>query len=239
MTGIHNQTVAITGATGDMGRTIATLLAREGAKLAIAGRDPQKVASLAQELAKLGVESVSSVVDVTEEDQVAKFFVKAKNAFGRLDALINVPGLSIPGPIAATELGDFERMFDVNVKGAFLSAKHFVSQVDEVSGGLIVNIGSMAAKRANPNAPLYCAAKAALAMMAEGLALQLTAKNIRVTTISPGAADSQFWGSRPVPREKFLKVEDVAEMVHFILRLPKRLVIHDIAFESFEFLRSK
>lgn len=239
MTEIRDQVVAITGATGDMGRAIAAMLAREGAKLAVAGRDPQKGASLEQDLAKQGVEVVSSVVDVTMEEQVAEFFTKAKKAFGRLDVLVNVPGLSIPGPIAATKVDDFERMFDVNVKGAFLCAKHFVGQVDETAGGLVINVSSMAAKRANPNAPLYCAAKAALAMMAEGLALQLTAKNIRVTTVSPGAADSQFWGSRPVPREKFLKVDDVAEMIQFILRLPKRIVIHDIAFESFEFLRSK
>ncbi len=239
MTEIRNQVVAITGATGGMGRAIAALLARDGAKLAIAGRDPEQVAMLEKDLAGQGTEVVSSVVDITVEDQVARFFAKAQQAFGRLDVLVNVPGVSIPGPIPAARLEDFERMFDVNVKGAFLAAKHFVGQVEESDGGLVINIGSMAAKRANPNAPLYCAAKAALAMMAEGLALQLAAKNIRVTTLSPGAADSQFWGTRPVPREKFLKVEDIAEMVAFILRLPPRIVIHDVAFESFEFLRSK
>lgn len=239
MTEIRNQVVAITGATGGMGRAIAALLARDGAKLAIAGRDPEQVAMLEKDLAGQGTEVVSSVVDITVEDQVARFFAKAQQAFGRLDVLVNVPGVSIPGPIPAARLEDFERMFDVNVKGAFLAAKHFVGLVEESAGGLVINIGSMAAKRANPNAPLYCAAKAALAMMAEGLALQLAAKNIRVTTLSPGAADSQFWGTRPVPREKFLKVEDIAEMVAFILRLPSRIVIHDVAFESFEFLRSK
>ncbi len=239
MTEIRNQVVAITGATGGMGRAIAGSLVRAGAKVAIAGRDPEKVATLEKELAGQGTEVVSSKVDITVEDQVAEFFAKAKKTFGQLDVLVNVPGLSIPGPIPATQLDDFERMFDVNVKGAFLAAKHFVGQVDEAAGGLVINIGSMAAKRANPNAPLYCAAKAALAMMAEGLALQLVAKNIRVTTLSPGATDSQFWGGRPVPREKFLKVEDVAAMVEFIIRLPSRIVIHDVAFESFEFLRSK
>jgi len=111
--------------------------------------------------------------------------------------------------------------------------------VEEGAGALVVNISSVAAKRANPNAPLYCAAKAALSMMADGLALQVGAKNIRVTTLSPGAADTQFWGTRKVPREKFLKVEDVVEVIRFVLTMPARVVFHDIVFESFDFWRSK
>jgi NADP-dependent 3-hydroxy acid dehydrogenase YdfG len=236
---IRNQAVVLTGATGDMGQAIAEMLLREGAKLAICGRDPQKLAALEQRLARPGAPLAAGVVDVTAEDQVRDFFAKAKAALGRLDVLINCPGLSIPGPIAAAKVEDFQRMFDVNVKGAFLAAKHFVGLADESAGGLVINISSVAAKRANPNAPLYCAAKAALAMMADGLALQVAAKNIRVTTISPGAADTQFWGSRPVPREKFLKVEEVAEVIRFVLTMPSRVVFHDIAFESFDFWRCK
>jgi NADP-dependent 3-hydroxy acid dehydrogenase YdfG len=236
---IRDQAVVVTGATGDMGRAIAEMLAREGARLAVSGRDGRKLVELESHLRELGAACVSGVVDVTVEDAVCDFFARAKAVLGPLDVLIHTPGLSIPGSIPAMALTDFQQMLDVNVKGAFLAAKHFAAQVDEAAGGLLINLGSMAARRANPNAPIYCATKAALAMMDEGLALQLAAKNVRVTTIHPGAADTQFWGTRQVPREKFLKVDEIAEVIRFILGVPKRVVIHEIAFESFEFFRGK
>lgn len=236
---IRDQVVVITGATGDIGKALALRLARDGAKLAITGRDPEKVAALETAIAELGATVVGGAVDITVEAQVAEFFAKARAALGKLDTLVNCPGLSIPSQIPAARVEDFETMFNVNVKGLFLAAKHFIGQLDEAAGGLVMNVSSVAGKRANPNAPLYCAAKAAANMLTEGLALQTAAKNVRVTTLSPGAVDTQFWGTRQVPRHKFLTVDDVAEVIRFVLGMPARIVFHDIAFESFEFLRSK
>ena len=240
MSDMQNQAVLITGATGGIGQAVAETLAAQGAKLAVTGRDPQKLAALETRLVQAGAAAVvAGVVDVTVEEQVRDLVARAQAAFGRLDVLVNCPGLSVPGPIAAAKVEDFDRMFDVNVRGAFLCAKHFLAAVDEAAGGLVINVSSIASKRANPNAPLYCAAKAAATMLADGLALQVMAKNVRVTTVSPGAVDSQFWGSRPVPREKFLKPADVAEVIRFVINMPRRMVFHDIVFESFDFLRSK
>ena len=239
MQSIRERKIVVTGAAGDMGRAIVAMLAGEGAHLAIADRDAARLAELEREVVAKGGKVVAAVVDVTAEEQVAGFMARAKAELGRVDVLLNLPGLSIPGQIPAAALADFERTFDVNVKGAFLCAKHFVPQVDEATGAQVVNFSSVAAKRANANAPLYCAAKAALASLSEGLALQVAAKNIRVTTLSPGAADTQFWGARPVPRQKFLKVDDIVEVVRFILTMPPHVVFHDIVFESFDFWRSK
>lgn len=236
---IRNQAIVVTGAAGDMGRKLVDLLAGEGARLAIADRDAARLAEAEKAARDRGATVVTSVVDVTAEDQVAAFFAKAKAELGPLNALINLPGLSVPGQIPVQPLADFDLMFNVNVKGAFLCNRHFVAQVDESVGALIVNISSVAAKRANANAPLYCSAKAALSMMADGLALQVAAKKIRVTTLCPGAADTQFWGARKVPREKFLKVDDVVDVIRFVLTMPERVVFHDIVFESFDFWRSK
>jgi short-subunit dehydrogenase len=95
----------------------------------------------------------------------------------------------------------------------------------------------MAARRANPNAPVYCAAKAAVAMFSQGLALQAKERNVRVTTLMPGPTDTAFWGNRQVPREKFLQVDDVVAAVRFVLSLPDRVVVHELAFESFAFFK--
>jgi NADP-dependent 3-hydroxy acid dehydrogenase YdfG len=236
---IRNQNIVVTGAAGDMGRAIVDMLAGQGARVAIADRDAARLADLEKSLRDRGVHVFAQVVDVTEEEQVAGFFAAAKQSLGRFDVLLNLPGLSIPGQIAAAAVADFDRMFDVNVKGAFLCAKQFVGHVDEKAGALVVNISSVAAKRANANAPLYCAAKAAVSMLADGLALQVAAKNVRVTTLSPGAANTQFWGTRAVPRDKFLKVEEIVEVIRFVLSMPQRVVFHDVVFESFDFWRSK
>lgn len=236
---IRNLTVAVLGATGDMGRAIAKALAGDGARLAISGRNPEKLDVLKTELEGEGAAVFAEVVDVTEEAAVARFFQQAQEALGRIEVLVYTPGLSVPGKIPDMEGADVQRMLRVNVEGAFFAAKHFVGQVDPETGGLAILLSSVAAKRANPNAPIYCASKAALAMMADGLALQAATRNVRVTTLSPGAADTQFWGNRTVPREKFLTVDEIAQVVRFVVQMPSRVVFHDIVFEPFEFFKAK
>ena len=151
--------------------------------------------------------------------------------------MLNLPGLSRVGPIAEMPIEEFEKILDVNVRGTFLCAKHFLAGVDAERGGLVVNFASMAAKRANPNAPVYCTAKAAVAMFSQGLALQAKESNVRVTTLCPGPTNTPFWGDRPVPREKFMTVDDIVSTVQFVLSLPEHVVVHEIAFESFTFFK--
>ena len=128
---------------------------------------------------------------------------------------------------------DYITTMDVNVKGTFFFSKHFANAVDMEIGGQIVSIGSMAAKRANGNAPLYCTAKAAVNMLSAGMQIQYKEKNIRVTTLNPGGADTPFWGDRPVKRENLLKASDVAEVMEFVLTRESRVVFSEINFESF------
>ena len=96
-----------------------------------------------------------------------------------------------------------------------------------------LTIGSMAAKRANGNAPLYCTAKAAVNMLSAGMAIQFKERNVRVTTLNPGGADTPFWGDRPIKRENLLKATDVAEVMEFVLTRESRVAFSEINFESF------
>ena len=101
---------------------------------------------------------------MTCEDSVKDGMDKALAAFGKLNTLINIPGMSIPGKITETELDSYRTMMDVNITSVFLAAKHFVPKVNAQEGGHIINISSVAGKAANPNAPIYCTAKAAMNM---------------------------------------------------------------------------
>ncbi|THF82134.1 SDR family oxidoreductase [Cohnella fermenti] len=230
---LRGQNVAIIGAGGGIGQAVAKAIAAKGARLALGSRQEPALKELADALTDQGAEAIYHTVDVTNERDVMAFFERAAGAFGRLDTLVNLAGLSVPSSIVSMTEEQYDQTIDVNLKGSFLCAKHFVPRVDSEQGGLIVHTGSMAAKRANPGAPLYCTAKAAVNMFSQGLALQLIEKNIRVTTVNPGAANTGFWGQRQVPRDKFMSAGDVADMIVFLIGMNPRVVVHEVNFESF------
>ena len=239
----NDKVYLVTGVTGGIGGATAVWLAKQGGKLILSGRDQAKLDEAAAQVAKVAAsetEIKTVAMDVTDEASVIAGMDKAFAAFGKVDCLINIPGISIPGKIAETELDSFRKMIDVNVTSVFLTAKHYVPKVDPEIGGQIINISSVAGKAANPNAPIYCTAKAAMNMLSSGLALQLKANNIRVSIVSPGATSTAgFWGDRPVPHDKFLKVDEVALVIGFVATLPQSIVLHDVVVEPWEFYRSK
>ena len=228
---IQDRVFVITGACGGMGQVLCGELARQGARLAICSRHRDKVEAQCRELEeKYGAQVMGTALDVAKEEEVEAFLNEAVRKFGALHALINLAGLSIPGKIEDTQEDVYDTLMDVNVKGTFLFSKHFARCAQE--DAMIINLGSMAARRTNANAPLYCMAKAAVNVLSEGLALQLAEKNIRVTTLNPGGADTPFWGERPVKREKLLTAEDGVEVMMFVLETDSRVAIRSIDFES-------
>lgn len=224
--------VVITGASGGMGILLCEKLAEGGANLALCSNDAEKLGELVDNLqAKYSVKIVSKALDITNEAEVEAFISDAAEKLGKFSNLVNLAGLSIPNNYAETDLSVFETVMDVNVKGSFLTSKHFMPYAAE--SALIINIGSMAARNTNANAPIYCMAKAAVNKLSEGLLLQYAKKNIRVTTVNPGGADTPFWGTRSVDRSKLMSAEDVVEVIWFILNMSEKVQIHSIDFESF------
>ncbi len=229
---LTNKTVVITGADGGMGRVIARSLAEEGARLALCSVCAE---GLAESVAALradfpNAEILDAVVDVTCEEQVAGFITAAAERFGSFDLLINLAGLSIPSKYAETEEAVYDKMMDVNVKGAFFMSKHFAAHANDPAR--IINIGSMAARNTNANAPIYCMAKAAVNKLSEGLLLQLGKQGIFVSTVNPGGADTPFWGTRAVDKTKLMSGADVADVILFVAHMPLSIQLHSIDFES-------
>ena len=238
MTALKDRVVVIFGAGGGMGSAITADLASSVGRLALADLDQAALSTVESQARTTGAQVLATALDSTQEEQVGAFLAAVKDRFGCADALIYLPGLSIPAKIESMAIADYDKTFDVNVKGAFLAAKHFLGVVDPGRDGQILLTSSMASKRANPSAPVYCAAKAAVSMLAQGLALQAKEKNVRVTTLLPGPTNTAgFWGSRPVPREKFMTTTDIARLVRFILELPAHIVMHEVDFESFIYFK--
>ena len=231
MINYNGKSVIVTGASGGMGKIICERLARQGANLAICSNDKDGILQLEQSLkSSCGVKAFAKAIDITKEAEVKEFFEAAAQANGKFSAMANLAGLSIPAAIKDMELSDYETVMDVNVKGTFLTGKYFAQNADKPA--IIVNIGSVAAKNANANAPVYCTAKAAVNMLSQGMLLQMGSQDIRVTTINPGGTDTTFWGNRAVDKSRLMQAEDVAEIIMFALTSSPSVQIHDIYFES-------
>lgn len=229
MDSLENRVIVVTGASGGMGQDFCRRLAAEGARLAICGRNQEKMRALT---AELPAGTLSTIVDVSAEEQVMDFFRQIRETFGGADALVNLAGLSIPGKITETDEASYDRMLDTNVKGTFLCSKHFAPLA--CTNAQIINVASMAGIRPNGTAPLYCTSKAAVNMLSQGLSIQLAPLGIRVTTVNPAGTDTPFWGTRSVNREKLLKAEDVSEVLLFVLKAAPHVVFSQINLESFK-----
>lgn len=234
-----DRVIVLIGASSGCAQALARKLATTGASLVLTTRDAESLRPLKEEAEKLGAASVClHSLDILNESAVQAFFEQVKQTHGQADDLVYLPGLSVPCSITAMTVEDYDKTIDVNLKGLFLAAKHFVPVTKPERNPLFSFISSQAADRANPNAPVYCTAKAAVSMFGQGLALQTMEQNVRVTSFKPGAvATDAFWGERKVPKEKFLKPEDVAEVIHFVLSLPSHVVMHEVSFESFTFFK--
>lgn len=232
---LKNKVIMITGASGGMGQVLCEELAAQGVKLVLASNQEEALKAQCDALKKkYHVEVMGGFLDVTKEEQVKEFVEKAGEVYGRIDALVNLAGLSIPSKIVETEESVYDLMMDVNVKGVYLMSKYFAQYAAE--DARMINIGSMAARRTNANAPLYCMAKSAVNVLSQGLSLQLAAQGIHVTTLNPGGADTPFWGDRPVKREKLLQAQDIVDVILFVLNSNPRVVIHSVDFESIQMI---
>ena len=170
----------VTGAGRGLGREIALAFAREGADVV--------AADLATTPApEEGIVPVSC--DVTDAAQVAATMTGATERFGRVDVLVNNAGVSTVSPVAQLSERDWDRVIDVNVKGAFLCSRAFAAQAP--AGGAIVTVASQAAKRGVANIAHYCAAKAAQVGFTRALALEL-APAVRVNAVCPGIVETEL-----------------------------------------------
>jgi NAD(P)-dependent dehydrogenase (short-subunit alcohol dehydrogenase family) len=170
----------VTGAARGLGREIAAAFAREGAAVVAADltADGDPAAGV-----------VPVACDVTDAEQVAAAMDVATQRFGPVDVLVNNAGISTVSPVAQLSERDFDRVVDVNLKGAFLCSRAFAAQAG--ARGAIVTVASQAGKRGVANIAPYCAAKAAQIGFTRALALEL-APAVRVNAVCPGIVETEL-----------------------------------------------
>ena len=234
----------ITGSGGGIGKAIAKKFAEEGACVMINDINEDRITATTDEFQKqFGKDNVASTtLDVTKEETVEKAFEAIALAFGGVDIVVNNAGISISKPIADHTTEDWDKLYDILVRGQFFGSKAGVAIMRKQNfGGDIINIVSKNSVVAGPNNTGYGSAKAAQAHLSRLLAAELGADKIRVNAVNPDAviADSNIWaGGWAEGRAKAygIKVEELPAYYAKRTLLNETILPADIANACFAFV---
>src|SRR6478736_6247733 len=177
---LAGKTVIITGAGRGIGLATALHLHDEGAQVVATVRSPEHLTQLKVDDDRL----IGRVVDVTDEEQVKELISFTVARFGKLDGIVNNAGILIPGTILDASVEDYQKTFDVNVKGVFLGSKYAIPELLKAGGGSINSIG------AEKLLTTYTASKGAVLTLTKAIALDFGAQGIRANTVCPGFVDT-------------------------------------------------
>lgn len=201
MTRLKGQVAFVTGASSGIGRAAAIALAREGADVAVLGRDRARVEETAGQVSALGVASLPLVADVCDEEQIEAAARQILERFGRIDIQIASAGRGATrGPRAVVQLSieEWEAIVDINLKGAFLSNRAVLPAMMKQRSGTILNVSSArGGTAATPFAAAYSASKRGLMGLTRALAEEMLAYNVRVLAVLPDATDTPLIAAAP------------------------------------------
>ncbi len=222
---LKGQVAVVTGASGGLGAHFAQVLAKAGASVALTARRLDLVESHAGAIAGAGRQAMALKLDVADAAAIGPAFDEVEAALGPISILINNAGVGGEGLALDLSIEDWDRTFDVNVRGVFFAAQQaakrmIASGVAERGDARIVNIASIASHTVLPGLSAYCASKASVAMMTRGLAREWARRGIAVNAICPGYIETDInadWfktegGQKQMkgfPRRRLMDAEDL------------------------------
>jgi len=231
---LGNKTALVTGGGSGIGLGIAAALAGEGCRVAITGRNQQRLLDAAAGF-DAGPPVLTRPCDVADRADVERLFAWLGEELGPPDILVNSAGINVRRRLMAElDPADWDRMMAVNVTGSFNCIQAALPGMRERNSGLIVNISSIAGKRAMKLGGVgYCASKFALTALGTTVGLEERANGVRVTNIYPGEVNTPILAERPtpVPPEKLaqmLQPDDIAACVLTIAKLPPRVLVPEL-----------
>ena len=190
---IAGKVVVITGASSGIGESTAKFLAHQGAKVVIGARRKDRIDAVVKEISAADGKAIGFVVDVTKRADMEALIKGAVDHFGRVDVMVNDAGIMPIAPVAALKVNEWERMIDVNLKGLLYGVAAVLPIMLKQKQGHIINMASVfGIKVFAPGGTVYCATKAAVRTLTEGLRMELHSENIRCTVISPGAVATEL-----------------------------------------------
>lgn len=230
----------ITGATAGFGEACAERFAKEGYNLVITGRREERLQQLQQKLQEQYKVAVKTLAfDVRNKPACEAALNSLPTDWQVIDVLVNNAGLALDlSPIDEGNTDDWDTMLDTNVKGLLYVSRIVMPWMKTRKQGHIVNIGSTAAKTVYAKGNVYCASKAAVDALSQGMRIDLLPYNIKVTAVHPGAAETEFSlvrfkGDADKAKHVYqgftpLSGEDVADVVFYCCSLPAHVCINDL-----------
>ena len=235
-----NRKIFVTGATSGIGLECARAFAQDGDNVLIAGRRADRLAAIKEDFEQqYGIRVDTLVLDVSKREDVDAKVKPAIEALGGIDVLVNNAGLAQGlDPFQDSTVEDAVTMINTNVLGLLYVTKAVLPFMIDKNEGHIVNMGSTAGIYAYPGGAVYCATKAAVKMLADGIRMDTITTDIKVTTIQPGIVETpfsevRFHGDAERAKSVYAGIEavqpeDVADVVLYVTNQPKRLQISDV-----------
>jgi 3-oxoacyl-[acyl-carrier protein] reductase len=224
---LKDRVVIVTGGARGIGKAIALSFAREGAKVALVDVDREKLEVLKNEIGKKNGNVIAFPCDITKSVEVKALVNQVRNAFDRIDVLVNNAGIIRRGTIETVTEEDWDRVIEVNLKGTFNCCRAVVETMRSQRYGKIVNVSSIAGKTGDiTSAPGYGPSKAGMDALTKTLARQLAPYGINVNGVAPHAIETEMsaqWSEEKrneiiasIPLGRLGKPEDVANAVLFL-----------------------
>ncbi len=224
---LEGKVAIVTGGSRGIGAAIAALLAEDGAAVVVSGRDADRLERTVKELEAQGHAVLPVVADAATREDAERLVEAAKARFGRVDILVNNAGITRDGLLLRMKDEDWDRVIEVNLRGAFLMTRAVSkAMVRQKSGGRIVNMASTAGVMGNAGQVNYSAAKAGLIGFTKAAARELAHWSILVNAVAPGLIETDMAAAIPaaareallaqVPIKRIGTAREVAEMVRFL-----------------------
>jgi NADP-dependent 3-hydroxy acid dehydrogenase YdfG len=228
---LEGKVAIVTGAGRGIGRAIALAFAAEGAAVALAARSRAELAEVAGEIRTAGGGRALAIpTDVTNDGAVEALVEQTASEFGRVDVLVTSAGTAAFAQLVDSKPADWDTMLAVNLRATMVCCRAVLPVMLRQHAGTIININSIAAKRALPGSAVYTATKAGLFGFSRVLSEELRNTGVRVGVLMPGAVDTPIWdtlGGTP-PREKMLRPEDVARAAVLMAALPPHASLEEL-----------
>lgn len=235
-----NKIIFITGATSGFGKSIAYKFAQHGFHLILNGRREDRLREIEKDLTEqFGTKVISLPFDVKDQQAVINSIDSLPHDWKKIDVLVNNAGLAAGlSTIQDGQTTDWDLMIDTNVKGLLYVSKQIMPLMIAEGSGHIINMSSIAGKEVYKNGNVYCATKYAVDAITKSMRIDLLEHGIKVTSIDPGAAETEFalvrfHGDKERAKKTYegyspLMPEDIADIVFFAATRPPHVVLNDI-----------
>lgn len=225
-----NKLIVVTGGTKGIGKAIIERFALAGFDIVTCARNEKDLNKLKAELQQKfnGINVFTFKADMSKKSEIHDFSVFIKQLNHDVEVLVNNAGFFIPGEVHCEPDGQLEKMIEANLYSAYYMTRGLIEGMKERKQGHIFNICSVASIKAYTDGGSYGIAKHALLGFSKNLREEMKTHGVRVTSVMPGATYTDSWAASGLPEERFMKVEDIAEMIFVAHTISKHSVVEEL-----------